>query len=140
MDKISFAKLSLETPICIMPLNLRVGTAKTNSTLGPALGQYGIKGIDLCNSFNVESLKYYKKDSFIKVFVFIFSDRTFKLYFKMPPVNYLLKIVSQDNIIFSRDLYKVCLVLSENVKHLPRRTIFKNLLNSLHNYNYEIRS
>ena len=140
MEKISFGKLNLETPVCIMPLNLRVGTAKTDSTLGPALGQYGIKGIDLCNSFNVESLKYYKKDSYIKVFVFIYSDRTFKLYFKMPPVNYLLKMVSHDNIIFSRDLYKVCLILSENVKYLPKRIIFRNLLNSLHNYSYEVQS
>lgn len=121
-----------------MQLRLLTGKAKNNSTIGPALSQYGIKGVELCNKFNIESLKIYKKNILVKVLILIYKDKTYQLYFEMPPLFFLFKLVSLDNIVSLRDLYKIALIKSYNIKNISLRLIFKNILNSLKNYNYKI--
>ena len=130
--------LSIKSTIVQLQLQLLSGIAKNSSSLSPVLGQYGIKGVEFCKKFNIESIKYFKKNILIKVFVMVFKDRSYQFYYKMSPLFYLFDLVSNNNHIYLQDLYKICLIKSVDVKNKSLKTIYINILNSLNNYKYKL--
>lgn len=122
----------------LLQFNLKSGAAVNSSLISPVLGQYGIKGVELCNKFNLESIKYFKKNILIKVFVLVFKDRSYQFIYKMPPLFFLFSSVASEGSIFLQDIYKICLIKGVDIKNKPFKTIYKNILNSLNNYQYKL--
>src|SRR5882724_5494901 len=69
-------------------LQLPAGKASPAPTVGPALGPHGINIMAFCKEFNA---KTQGSDMIIPVVLTIYSDRSFSMILKTPPVSVLLK-------------------------------------------------
>ena len=61
---------------------LKSNQATSGPPVGPILGQFGINIVEFCKDFNKRTIQY-KKESFLKVTVDIFVDKTYS--FKVTP-------------------------------------------------------
>lgn len=122
-----------------MQFHLPAKEAKNDSTLGPALGQYGVKGIDLCKRFNDQCISFNYKDGLIlKVIVNIKKDRSFFFVIFTPPIFFLFEKISNNLFLNLRDIYKIALIKSLDLKFFSVRLIYKNLLHTLKRSKYFI--
>lgn len=69
-------------------LQLQAGKASPAPPVGPALGPHGINIMGFCKEFNA---KTQGGDMIIPVVLTIYSDRSFTMLLKTPPVSVLLK-------------------------------------------------
>src|SRR6478736_1754640 len=69
-------------------LQLPAGKANPAPPVGPALGQHGVNIMGFCKEFNA---KTQGGDMIIPVVLTIYSDRSFTMLLKTPPVSVLLK-------------------------------------------------
>jgi large subunit ribosomal protein L11 len=69
-------------------LQLAAGKASPAPPVGPALGPHGINIMGFCKEFNA---KTQGSDMIIPVVLTIYSDRSFTMVLKTPPVSVLLK-------------------------------------------------
>ena len=124
----------------IIQVQLPCNIAKNDSVIGPTFGQYGIKGIDFCKKYNEYTVSQkYPDGLIIKTMVIIYKDRSFDFLLKTPPIFFLFsKIVNLENIINVRDLYKVLKIKKKDVYLLSFKQSYKNLLQNLKTYKYEI--
>src|SRR6516164_11853607 len=72
----------------IVKLQLPAGKASPAPPVGPALGPHGINIMAFCKEFNA---KTQNSDMIIPVVLTIYSDRSFSMVLKTPPVSVLLK-------------------------------------------------
>lgn len=80
MAKKVVARLKLEIP---------AGKATPAPPVGPILGQYGLKIMDFCQSFNAQTKD--KEGMVIPVKILVFEDKTFSFVIKSPSAANLLK-------------------------------------------------
>src|SRR6476620_5972747 len=73
---------------CYIKLQLPAGKASPAPPVGPALGPHGINIMGFCKEFNA---KTQGGDMIIPVVLTIYSDRSFSMLLKAPPVSVLLK-------------------------------------------------
>lgn len=73
----------------IISLQIPAGQANPAPPVGPALGQHGLNIQEFCTRFN-EATKD-KMGDIIPVEITVYTDRSFDLKFKEPPVSSLLK-------------------------------------------------
>jgi large subunit ribosomal protein L11 len=69
-------------------LQLAAGKANPAPPVGPALGPHGINIMAFCKEFNA---KTQGSDMIIPVVLTVYSDRSFSMLLKTPPVSVLLK-------------------------------------------------
>src|ERR1700733_4304605 len=69
-------------------LQLQAGKASPAPPVGPALGPHGINIMAFCKEFNSKTAN---SDMTIPVVLTIYSDRSFSMLLKTPPVSVLLK-------------------------------------------------
>lgn len=126
--------------ITILNFRLPALEAKNDSIVGPTFGQYGIKGMDFCKKFNEYTAQFDFVSGFIfKVLVYIYKDRSFSFLLRTPPLFFLFYLVSSDlNVINIRDIYKITLIKSLEVKHVSLPILYKNILFSLKTYKYTV--
>ena len=71
-------------------LLINAGAAKPAPPVGPALGQAGLNIMAFCKEFNAKTTNY--KDGVpLRVFVKVYSDKTFEWQLKTPPSTWLIK-------------------------------------------------
>jgi len=73
----------------ILKLQIPAGAATPAPPVGPALGQHGLNIQEFCSRFNEATSQM--AGEVIPVEITIYTDRTFDLKFKQPPVSSLLK-------------------------------------------------
>ena len=69
-------------------LQIPAGQANPAPPVGPALGQHGVNIMGFCKEFNA---KTQGGDMIIPVVITVYSDRSFSVILKTPPVSVLLK-------------------------------------------------
>lgn len=122
-----------------MLFNLPAQEAKNDSTIGPALAQYNIKGIDLCKRYNEYCTTNSLKEGIVfKVWVSVKKDRTFTFYLNTPTIFFLFEKVSENLNINLRDVYKIALIKSKDLINYPLDLIYKSLLHSLKFSKYNV--
>src|SRR5580658_7717169 len=72
----------------IVKLQLQAGKASPAPPVGPALGPHGINIMAFCKEFNSKTAN---SDMTIPVVLTIYTDRSFSMLLKTPPVSVLLK-------------------------------------------------
>jgi large subunit ribosomal protein L11 len=72
----------------LVKLQLPAGKASPAPPVGPALGPHGINIMAFCKEFNA---KTQGSDMIIPVVLTVYSDRSFSMVLKTPPVSVLLK-------------------------------------------------
>jgi len=75
--------------VAMVKLQLPAGQATPSPPVGPALGQHGVNIMEFCKAYNERTKS--QEGSVIPVIITIFSDRSFTLITKTPPMTYLLK-------------------------------------------------
>lgn len=73
----------------ILKLQIPAGAATPAPPVGPALGQHGLNIAEFCSRFNEATASM--AGEVIPVEITVYTDRTFDLKFKQPPVSSLLK-------------------------------------------------
>jgi large subunit ribosomal protein L11 len=73
----------------ILKLQIPAGQASLAPPVGPALGPWGINGMEFCKKFNEETKD--KEGLLIPVVITIYKDNSFEFYTKTPPASILLK-------------------------------------------------
>ena len=71
-------------------LNIPAGAANPSPPVGPALGQRGVNIMEFCKAFNA-STDSLEKNMPIAVVITVFSDKSFSIITKTPPVSFYLK-------------------------------------------------
>src|SRR5271165_2473826 len=72
----------------LVKLQLPAGKANPAPPVGPALGPHGVNIMAFCKEFNA---KTQGSDMIIPVVLTVYSDRSFSMLLKTPPVSVLLK-------------------------------------------------
>ena len=104
--------------------------AKLGPPVGAILGQVKIKVKDFCAQFNDSTIKY-KSGLPLPLVVFVFKGDTFSFFIKTPSISFLIKNISSlntNNEITLADLYKICLIKRLDFKHIPERSLYRNIL------------
>lgn len=73
----------------VVKLQIPAGQASLAPPVGPALGPWGINGMEFCKKFNEETKD--KEGLLIPVVITIYKDGSFEFYTKNPPASILLK-------------------------------------------------
>ncbi len=76
-------------PIAEIRLQLEAGKAQPGPPVGPALSQFGLNIMEFCNAYNAKTKA--DEGAIIPVIITAYSDRSFTLKLKTPPVSFLLK-------------------------------------------------
>ena len=66
------------------------GSASPSPPVGPALGQYGLNLMDVCNAFNART-KEMEKGLLVPVVITVFTDKSFTFVLKTTPASILIK-------------------------------------------------
>jgi len=80
----------------LLKLTIGAGQASPSSSIGPALGQKGVKSMDFCRQFN-DATKMYIQGTPIRTQILVQSDRTFTFKLKGPPTTWMLKRLPSPN-------------------------------------------
>ncbi|OQX91349.1 MAG: 50S ribosomal protein L11 [Candidatus Coatesbacteria bacterium 4484_99] len=70
-------------------LHIPAGQATLAPPVGPALGPWGINGMEFCKAFNKQTED--KEGLIIPVIITVYQDRSFDFVLKTPPASILLK-------------------------------------------------
>jgi len=73
----------------VVRLQIPAGQASLAPPVGPALGPWGINGMEFCRQFNEKTKD--KEGLIIPVVITIYKDGSFDFYTKTPPASVLLK-------------------------------------------------
>jgi large subunit ribosomal protein L11 len=125
INQIDFSKITRKITLIVPAQNAKLGPP-----VGPVLGQAKIKVKDFCSLFNDYSAKY-KSGYPLRVSVYVYKNESFDFMVNSPAVSFLLKNFINKNktkkipIIY---LYKIALIKSSELKHIPLSKIFRNIL------------
>src|SRR4030042_2173243 len=75
--------------IADIKLQLEAGKAQPSPPVGPALSQYGLNIMELCNAYNAKTKTL--EGAVIPVVITVYADRTFTFKLRTSPVSFLLK-------------------------------------------------
>ncbi|KAJ1984628.1 mitochondrial 54S ribosomal protein YmL19 [Dimargaris verticillata] len=84
---------SRKTASAVLRLIVPAGKATPSGSIGPALGQRGVKSMDFCRQFNDQTKDLVAKTP-LPVIININPDRTFTFTVRPPTTSYLLKQVA----------------------------------------------
>lgn len=73
----------------VVKLQILAGQASLAPPVGPALGPWGINGMEFCKKFN--EMTRDKEGLLIPVVITVYKDSSFDFYTKTPPASILLK-------------------------------------------------
>lgn len=73
----------------IVKLQILAGSAVPSSSIGPALGQYGINITEFCKDFNLKTKS--NAGLMLPVIVTIYPDKRYSFILKNPPASILIK-------------------------------------------------
>ncbi|MCX6736919.1 MAG: 50S ribosomal protein L11 [Candidatus Parcubacteria bacterium] len=73
----------------VIKLQIPAGVANPAPPVGPALGQHGLNIQEFCMKFNAATAQ--QAGNIIPVEITVYTDRTFDLTFKQPPVSDMLR-------------------------------------------------
>ncbi len=73
----------------VIKLQISAGAATPAPPVGPALGQHGLNIQEFCMKFNAATSQ--QAGNIIPVEITVYTDRTFDLTFKQPPVSDMLR-------------------------------------------------
>jgi len=73
----------------VIKLQIPAGAANPAPPVGPALGQHGLNIQEFCMKFNAATAQ--QAGNIIPVEITVYTDRTFDLTFKQPPVSDMLR-------------------------------------------------
>jgi large subunit ribosomal protein L11 len=126
----NYSQLDLIKIIRKVNLVIPAQTAKLSPPVGPILGQVKIKVKDFCTLFNNAS-SVYQHGLPLPVEVFVYKNEVFNFYIKTPTTSFLLKnllLFKNNNELSLLDIYKIALIKHLDLKYLPLKAVFINVL------------
>lgn len=122
-------------------LVINAASAKPAPPVGPALGQAGLNIMAFCKDFNAKTANY-KEGVPLRVFVRVYSDKTFDWDLRTPPVTWLVKqatglVRAASNpgqevaaTISLKHIYEIAKVKQRDLPELQMEAICKSIIRS----------
>ncbi|GAX78428.1 hypothetical protein CEUSTIGMA_g5869.t1 [Chlamydomonas eustigma] len=127
--------------VSTIKLVINAAAAKPSPPVGPALGQAGLNIMSFCKDFNAKTGNY-KEGIPLRVFVRVYSDKTYDWILKTPPSSWLIKKASGleraadkpgheviGNISL-KHIYEIAKVKRRDVPNVSLEALCKNLIST----------